>query len=119
MKLIGNVLALIIASLPLAASASDGYKITGRSGLMVFVAVDATQVANEDVYRMAVAEACVGKSICQVNYWATTAPTGLPLNNSQMDSKLVNWQQNQNTGLRRWLVNCKLSNLFPNNRECM
>jgi hypothetical protein len=119
MRFIGKVIFLIVASLPIMASASDGYKITGRSGLMVFVAIDAAQAKNEDVYRLAVGEACAGKAICQVHYWVGTAPANLPLSSSQAESKLVNWQQNLNTGLRRWLVSCKSSNLFSNDRECM
>jgi len=34
-------------------------------------------------------------------------------------SEVAHWQQNLNTGLRRWLVNCGTSNLFSNGRECM
>lgn len=49
--------------------AGEGYKITGNAGVMYFVATDAPQRDSEDVYRSAVAEACAGKRICQVQFW--------------------------------------------------
>jgi hypothetical protein len=101
------------------ANASDGYTITGRSGVMHFVAIDADQKDNEDIYRFAVGEACAGKAICQVQYWIGDAPNKFPLTDAQVESKVVQWQQNLNTGLRRWLVKCADSNLFKNDRECM
>ena len=99
--------------------ASDNYRITGNSGIMFFVAVTPAQKNNEDVYRLAVGEACAGKTICQVQFWAGKAPSKFPLSDAQVKSKLVQWQQNLNTGLRRWLVNCNSSSLFSNERECM
>ena len=99
--------------------AGDGYKIVGKSGVMYFVAIDTAQKDNEDVYRFAVGEACAGKAICQVQYWAGSAPRSFPLTDGQVNSKLVHWQQNLNTGLRRWLVKCSDSNLFSKERECM
>ena len=114
-----KALIMAICFLPFAASASDGYKITGKSGIMYFVSVDKKQAANEDVYRLAVGEACAGKSICQVQYWIGSAPKGFPLSDAQVKSKVVQWQQNFNTGLRRWLVNCKSSKLFSKERQCM
>ena len=112
---------LLVAAvlMPMLAIAGDGYKITGRSGAMVFVAIDNAQKDNEDVYRFAVGEACAGKAICQVQFWVAKAPNRLPLTDAQVDSKLVQWQQNFNTGLRRWLVKCSSTNLFSNERECM
>ncbi len=100
-------------------SAGDGYEITGNAGIMYFVAIDSAQQNNEDVYRFAVAEACAGKAKCQVQYWVGRAPSSFPLSDSQFDSKLVHWQQNLNTDLRRWLVKCAASNLFASERECM
>jgi hypothetical protein len=85
----------------------------------VFVAIDAAQKDNEDVYRLAVGDACAGKKICQVLYWGGTAPKGFPLPDAQFESTLVQWQQNLNTGLRRWMVNCKKSKLFQDDRECL
>lgn len=102
-----------------AALSGDDYKITGNQGIMYFVAIDAAQKDNEDVYRFAVGEACAGKAICQVQYWIGSAPSGFPLSDAQIESKLVQWQQNLNTGLRRWLVKCDSSGLFASERECM
>ena len=115
------VRALFVASilLPFYATASGGYKIVGKSGIMFFVAIEASQENNEDVYRFAVGEACAGKAICQIQYWVGNAPRKFPLTDAQVDSKLVQWQQNLNTGLRRWLVKCSASNLFAKERECM
>ena len=119
MKSIAKVFFLVALCLPTVAIAGDGYKITGQSGIMFFVAIDAAQKNNEDVYRFAVGEACAGKAICQVQYWVGNAPSKFPLTDAQVASKLVHWQQNLNTGLRRWLVKCSSSNLFAKERECM
>ena len=115
------LVALLVHSLlvPVDVSSGDGYKITGRSGVFVFVAIEAARKANEDTYRLAVAEACAGKAICQVQFWIGSAPSRLPLTDAEVESKLVQWQQNLNTGLRRWLVRCKASKLFATERECM
>ena len=110
---------LVVISLPFLAYAGDGYKITGKSVAMYFATIDVAQQNNEDVYRFAVGEACVGKAICQVQYWIGSAPSAFPLTDNQLDSKVVHWQQNLNTGLRRWLVRCSVSNLFLKERECM
>ena len=119
MKSIAKVIFLAAICLPMVAAASDGYQITGKSGIMYFVAIEPAQKNNEDIYRFAVGEACAGKAICQVQYWVGNAPRGFPLTDAQVSSKLVQWQQNLNTGLRRWLVNCKKINLFAEERECM
>ena len=119
MKYLIRVLFVASIFLPLSATASDGYKITGQSGMMFFVAIEASQKNNEDVYRFAVGKACAGKAICQVQYWVGNAPSKFPLTDAQVDSKLVHWQQNLNTSLRRWLVKCSNSNLFAKERECM
>lgn len=119
MKSISIVFLLAAICLPMVASAGDGYKITGQSGNMFFVAIDTSQKDNEDVYRFAVGKACAGKAICQVQFWVDNAPSGFPLTDAQVESKLVHWQQNLNTGLRRWLVKCGSSNLFAKERECM
>jgi hypothetical protein len=119
MKNVVIIIFLAAICLPMVATASDGYKITGKSGIMFFVAIKPTQKNNEDIYRLAVGEACAGKAICQVQYWVGNAPSGFPLTDAQVSSKLVQWQQNLNTGLRRWLVNCKKTKLFAKERECM
>lgn len=119
MRRIGISLLLAASILPLAVYAGNGYRITGHSGVMFFVAVDSKQKNNEDVYRLAVGEACAGKRICQVQFWSGRAPSRFPLSDAQIDSKLVQWQQNLNTGLRRWLVKCSASHLFASERECM
>lgn len=119
MKGIAKAFLFVAIWLPIVATAGDGYKITGQSGVMSFVAVDAAQKDNEDVYRLAVGEACAGKSICQVQFWVGTAPSRFPLTDAQVGSKLVQWQLNLNTGLRRWLVKCGSSKLFAKERECM
>lgn len=119
MKGIVKIFILLVICLPIIATAGDGYKITGRAGIMFFVAIDADQKNNGDIYRFAVGKACAGKAICQVQYWVGNAPSGFPLTDAQVDSKLVHWQQNLNTGLRRWLVKCNSSNLFKSERECM
>lgn len=118
-KWIVEVVFLIAIALPTGAIASEGYRITGNSGIMFFVAVSSAQKNNEDVYRLAVGEACAGKAICQVQFWTGNAPSKFPISDAQVESKLVHWQQNLSTGLRRWLVNCEYSNLFSNERECM
>ena len=119
MKNTATALLLTAICLPIVATASDGYSITGQSGIMFFVAVDAAQKGSEDVYRLAAGKACAGKSICQVQFWVGSAPSRFPLTDAQVDSKLVQWQLNLNTGLRRWLVKCGSSKLFAKERECM
>jgi hypothetical protein len=119
MKGIATALLLTAICLPIVATAGNGYKITGQSGIMFFVAVDAAQKDNEDVYRLAVGEVCAGKPICQVQFWVGSAPSRFPLTDAQVGSKLVQWQLNLNTGLRRWLVKCSSSELFAKERECM
>ena len=119
MKSIAIAILLAVVSIPMAVYAGDGYKITGQSGIMFFVAIDTAEKNNEDVYRFAVGEACAGKGICQVQFWVNKAPSGFPLTDAQVDSKLVQWKLNLNTGLRQWLVRCKSSNLFASERECM
>ena len=119
MKHIAKTLTLAAFCLPISAIADDGYRITGNSGVMVFVSIDIAQEGNEDVYRIAAGEACSGRAICQVQYWVGEAPSGLPLTDAEVDSKLVQWQQNLSTGLRRWLVKCSDSDLFVNERGCM
>ena len=118
-KRISEVIFLIAIVLSTGVVASANYRITGNSGIMYFVAVSPAQKNNEDVYRLAVSEACAGKTVCQVQFWADNAPSKFPISDAQVKSKLVQWQQNLNTGLRRWLVNCKSSNLFSNERGCM
>jgi hypothetical protein len=119
MKGLSIAFLLALISMPMAASAGDGYKITGQAGVMFFVAIDTAQKDNEDVYRYAVGEACAGKAICQVQFWVSKAPSGFPLTDAQVESKLVQWKLNLNTGLRKWLVKCKSTNLLANERECM
>ena len=104
---------------PLIATAGNGYKITGQSGIMFFVSIQPAQKNNEDIFRLAVSRACAGKKICQVQFWAGNAPSRFPLTDVQVNSKIVHWQQNLNTGLRRWLVKCNSSNLFAKKRDCM
>ena len=119
MKTIALALLLSVFCFPIVATAGDGYKITGQSGMMFFVAVDPNQKDNEDVYRLAAGKACAGKAICQVQFWVGNAPTKFPLSDAQVSSKLIQWQLNLNTGLRRWLVKCSSSSLFAKERECM
>jgi hypothetical protein len=112
----------IVASLafPAISVASDGYRVTGHAGVMHFISVEPAQKNNEDLYRLAVAEACAGKAICQVHFWVGDAPSALPMSDAQVEAKLVHWQQNLNTGLRRWLVKCSTgTTLFEQERECM
>lgn len=118
-KVTAMVFFTVIILLPMTAFAGDGYKITGRSGGMFFVAVDTNQKENEDVYRLAVGESCSGKAVCQVQFWVGSAPSKFPLTDDQIASKLVQWKQNLNTGLRTWLVKCGSSSLFSGERECM
>lgn len=99
--------------------AGDGYQISGKSGVMHFVSISDSAKDNEDVYRFAVAEICAGKAICQVQFWVGVAPSKFPLTDDQVNSKLVHWQQNLNTGLRRWLVNCNATAIFMSDRSCM
>lgn len=119
MKGIAIAVLLAVVFQPMAVHAGDGYKITGQSGIMFFVALDTVEKDNEDVYRFAVGEACAGKAICQVQFWVGRAPSSFPLTDAQVDSKLVQWKLNLNTGLRQWLVKCKSSDLFASERACM
>lgn len=114
-------LAIALCSLlPIASSASDGYRVTGQAGIMHFIAVEPAQKDNEDLYRLAVGKACSGKAICQVQFWTGDAPRSLPMSDAQVEAKLVHWQQNLNSGLRRWLVKCNTgTKLFAQERECM
>jgi hypothetical protein len=118
-KWIVKVVFIIAIVLPTGVVANKDYRIMGNSGIMFFVAVSLAQKNNEDVYRLAVGEACAGKAICQAQFWTGDAPSKFPISDAQVESKLVHWQQNLNTGLRRWLVNCESSSLFSNERECM
>lgn len=120
MRRITTLAVLLFSIIPLTSFAADGYRVTGQAGIMHFVSVDPSRQSDEDLYRLAVASACSGKAICQVQFWVGDAPTSLPMTDAQVDAKLVHWQQNLNTGLRRWLVSCKTgSKLFEQERECM
>lgn len=119
MRVMTALILLALIYIPILAVAGDGYKITGKRGVFFFVAIDNSQKDNEDVYRFAVGEACAGKAICQVQYWIGNAPSKFPLSDAQVESKLVHWQQNLNSGLRRWLVKCSSTDLFAKERECM
>lgn len=111
---------LTSAALPALSVAGDGYHVVGSSGVVHFVSIDTAQKSNEDTYRFAVANVCAGKAICQVHFWIGDAPKSLPMSDAQVESELVNWQQNLNTGLRRWLVKCSTgTKLFAQERECM
>lgn len=109
----------VVLFMPLFALAGEGYTIAGKSGFIHFIEVESAQQTNEDVYRLAVAEACAGKPVCQAQFWINKAPTAFPLTADQADSKVVHWQQNLNTGMRRWLVKCSASQVFSNERECI
>ena len=99
---------------------SDGYRVTGRpNSVMVLVAVDAAQQNNEDIYRTAVSEICGTRPICQVLFWVERAPSMFPMTDAQVASKIVHWQYNANSGLRRWLVKCSATKIFSEERECM
>ena len=119
MRRISLLVFLAIVCLPMVATAGGGYKITGQSGIMSFVSINPDQKNNEDIYRLAVSQACAGKKICQVQFWAGNAPSGFPMTDAQVNSKVVHWQQNLNTGLRRWLVKCGATSVFAKERECM
>lgn len=119
MKLIWIVIVIIGFAFSTNSYASPGYKIVGKSGILHFVAIEKAQKDNENVYRYAVGEACAGLRICQVAFWVDKAPKSLPLTDEQVNAEIVRWQLNLNTGLRRWMVNCKVSKLFQDSRECM
>lgn len=120
MCILSKMMTLAFLSVAGTAAASDGYRITGQAGIMHFVDIEASQKENEDVYRFAVADVCAGKSICQVHFWVGDAPKALPMSDAQVESKLVSWQQNMNSGLRRWLVKCSNgTQLFKSERSCM
>jgi hypothetical protein len=120
MRMIVPAAALVLFAFPSVSVAGKDYRFTGHAGVMHFVAVTPAAKNNEDTYRLAVAEACAGKPICQVQFWVSSAPKTLPMTDAQVASKFVHWQQNLNTGLRRWLVNCKKGGeLFKSERACM
>ena len=114
-----TVLAVAALTASSAAAARQGYTLTGKSGAMHLVSVVPAEKANEDVYRMAVADNCAGKAVCQVLFWVGAAPKALPMTDAQVDAKLVHWQQNLNTGLRRWMVKCDSTTLFSDDRSCV
>lgn len=60
MNKIATALAALSMYLPALAVSSD-YRVSGKTGLMTFVAVTPEQADNEDVYRLAMAEACAGR----------------------------------------------------------
>ncbi|WP_460232795.1 hypothetical protein [Aurantivibrio plasticivorans] len=117
--IISTFLLFNILSFDETAYASSGYEITGRQGVMYFVEINETSKDNEDIFRIAVSEVCAGKSICQVQFWVGEKVSGFPLTDHQINSKLVQWKQNMNTGLRKWLVKCDSTKLFSSERECM
>jgi hypothetical protein len=43
--------------------------IAGKSGFIYSIDVESAQQTNGDIYRLAVAEACAGKPICQAQFW--------------------------------------------------
>ena len=117
MKAIAKLFFLAAICLPMVAAANDGYKVSGHSGIMYFVAIDDDKKDDEDVYRFAVVDICDAKAACQIQYWVGDAPSGFPLTQEQIDSKLVHWQQDSE--LNQWIVNCKASDLFSKERQCM
>lgn len=119
MKRVIVMIGFAVIFLPMIVAADESYEVTGHSGGLFFVAIDPLSRNSEDVYRLAVGEACAGRRICQVAFWVGSAPSRLPLTDSEVVEELVRWQLNLNTGLRRWLVKCDSSGLFENQRECM
>jgi hypothetical protein len=102
------------------ASAGAGWKLNGKQGIMNLVVIDKSQTKNRDIYRIAIAEICGVKPICQVLFWVagTNAPKALPMSDAQVASKVAHWQYNSNTGLRRLLWSCKTFPDTPTN-ECL
>ena len=101
------------------ASAGAGWKLPGKQGVMNLVVIDKSQIKNRDIYRIAIAEICGVKPICQVLFWVagTNAPKAQPMSDAQVASKVAHWQFNNNTGLRRLLWSCKTFRDTPTN-EC-
>jgi hypothetical protein len=120
MRLFTVLIAVMIALFPRLALGDDGWKLNGKQGIMNFVVIDRSQAKNQDIYRVAIAEICGIKPICQVLFWTTgtDAPKSLPMSDAQVASKVAHWQYNSNTGLRRLLWSCKA---FPNTPkdECL
>jgi RNA polymerase subunit RPABC4/transcription elongation factor Spt4 len=91
-------------------SGADGWRIIGKQGVVTFVAINKSQLKNQDNYRRAADEICAGKSICHVGFWVagTDIPKSLPMTDAQVSSEVVQWAFNANTGLRRFLWSCKV-----------
>jgi hypothetical protein len=104
---------------PVAASTAPSFRIVGTSGVFHFVEIDSSDEQNEDVFRSAAALACESSRVCQVQFWVGGAPRAFPLTDAQVNSKVAQWQLNLNTGLREWVVNCKISSVFLSERQCM
>jgi len=93
-------------------ASAQPWKLVHSQGLMNFVYVDKAHSNDQDQYRLAIADVCAGKNICQVMFWNDEAliPKQLPMSDAQDSAKVAHWQYNGNTGLRRLLWSCKIVN---------
>jgi hypothetical protein len=98
---------------------SVGYRIAGGRGIIVTVAIDIAHQTDEEVYRLAASEACESKKMCQVSFWVGDAPRTYPITEQDAERQIAQWNENRNTGLRRWMVKCSTTSLFSTERECM
>ena len=112
--------AFLIVSLSLfvvTASAAEPWKLMHTQGMMHFVLIDQKYWKDQDQYRLAIAQICAGKNICQVMFWkdAALVPNKLPMSDAQAKAKVAHWQYNGNTGHRQLLWSCDIVN---NPAEC-
>jgi hypothetical protein len=114
------VIALISTTIAMKPSNQpNGFKKVGGSGAIVLVSVSPSEKHSEDGYRIAVANLCGTTPICKVHFWVERAPTRFPITDAEISTRLVLYQRNLNTGLNRWLVNCKTAKVFSSERQCI
>lgn len=106
------VLVIVILFFANVANATESWKLVHSQGMMNFAHIDARHWKDQDQYRLAIAEICSGKRICQVIFWKDEklVPNKLPMTDAQVNAKMAHWQYNGNTGHRRLLWSCEIVN---------
>lgn len=90
---------------PAASAPSASWKEVGSSGFFHFV----EGPANEDTYRTAAAAVCGTQAICQVGFWTSGAPRGLPMTDAQVAARKAQYGRNLNTGHNEWTWACDVN----------
>ena len=86
------------------------WRLVHSQGVMHFVHINESHWKDQDQYRLAIAEICAGKNICQVMFWKdpSIVPTAMPMSDVQVAAKVAHWQYNGNTGHRQLLWSCEI-----------